>query len=123
MKMRRTLCLIVILLLVLAGCRAPAPEDPSGEVDIIIEVSASNYEFSPDVIQVENGQTVRIVLTSTQGTHDWVVDEFSAATALVLAGNTRAVDFVADQTGEFEFYCSVENHRALGMVGTLTVVD
>jgi uncharacterized cupredoxin-like copper-binding protein len=31
------------------------------------------------------------------------------------------VQFVADKTGTFEFYCSVGNHRQMGMVGTLVV--
>ncbi len=113
---------VLLLVLLLTGCRAPVDE-PSGEADVVFEITASNYVFSPDVLRVQNGQIVRIELTSNQGTHDWVVDEFNAATAQIRAGNTGAVEFLADQTGEFEFYCSVEDHRALGMVGTLIVED
>jgi len=31
------------------------------------------------------------------------------------------VTFVADKAGEYEFYCSVGQHRANGMVGKLIV--
>ena len=36
-------------------------------------------------------------------------------------GEEQTITFVADKTGGFEFYCSVGNHRAMGMVGTLIV--
>ena len=38
-------------------------------------------------------------------------------------GNKTSVTFVANKAGEFEFYCSVGNHRAQGMVGKLIVKD
>lgn len=79
------------------------------------------YGYSEDTIVVNEGDTVTINLTSSEGLHDWVVDEFAAATEIISVGDETSVTFVADQTGEFEFYCSVGNHRAQGMVGTLTV--
>ena len=114
------LCLLVLSL---AGCQAPVSDDPSGDADIVVEVNGSNYAFSPNTISVRTGQIVRIELTSRAGTHDWVVDEFNAATAIAGVGRTVAVEFLADKAGEFEFYCSVYNHRAMGMVGTLIVED
>ncbi len=53
--------------------------------------------------------------------HDWVVDEFDAKIAQVAAGKTTSVEFVADKTGTFEYYCSVGKHRQNGMVGKLIV--
>jgi cytochrome c oxidase subunit 2 len=91
------------------------------DADITITVEGSNYSFSPDKITVKKGQKVKIVLDIKQGTHDWVVDVFNAATEIKSAGTTTSVVFVADKTGSFEFYCSVGNHRTLGMVGTLIV--
>jgi plastocyanin len=65
---------------------------------------------------------VRINFTSEEGFHDWVVDEFEGATTEKLqAGGRDSIEFVADQSGTFEYYCSVGNHRELGMVGTLIV--
>jgi len=79
------------------------------------------YGYDPKEITVNEGDTVKIVLTSTDGLHDWVVDEFNATSARVRTGETTEVTFVADKAGTYEYYCSVGNHRALGMVGTLTV--
>jgi plastocyanin len=64
---------------------------------------------------------VRIEFTSTSGFHDWVIDEFDAATDRVRDGETSSVTFVADQAGIFEYYCSVGSHRANGMHGRFIV--
>lgn len=93
------------------------------EADVTIEVSGKNFSFDPEEITVKQGDTVKIVFTSESGFHDWVIDEFDAATDQVQTGETSEVTFVADQAGEFEYYCSVGNHRQMGMVGTLIVEE
>ena len=82
---------------------------------------ASNYQYNVSEIRVQQGDRVRIVLENAGGTHDWVVDEFSAQTDRIQAGGQATVEFVADQAGTFAFYCSVGNHRAQGMEGRLIV--
>jgi len=99
------------------------PTSVQGDQDQVrsFAVSGRNFEFSPTEIRVRQGDRVRIVFTSLDGTHDFVIDELAVATQQVSTGQTDAVEFVADQAGNFEFYCSVGNHRAMGMVGTLIV--
>ena len=75
---------------------------------------------NPD-IKVNEGDKVRIEFTSTEGFHDWEIDEFNAATEKVNAGSSSSVEFVADKKGTFEYYCSVGQHRAKGMVGKFIV--
>lgn len=87
-----------------------------------IEVEGGSYYFDPDVITVEAGQEVTITLNSMDMMHDFVIDELDVATEVVPGGETGSVTFTApDKPGEYEFYCSVGNHRAQGMVGTLIV--
>ena len=96
------------------------------EADVTVEVEGENFVFvvdgeeNPDIV-VEKGDTVRIELEVTQGFHDWVVDEFDAATKQVGSGTTTVVEFEADKTGEFYYYCSVPGHRQRGMEGMLIV--
>lgn len=87
----------------------------------IIEVEGGMYYFKPDVIKVKKGETVNISFRSVDGVHDFVIDEFDTRTEIIREGQTTEVSFVADKAGEFEYYCSVGNHRALGMKGTLVV--
>lgn len=99
---------------------SPSIEDDDSEV-LVFEIEGENYSYSQDEIVVPVGSKVRIVFTSTNGFHDWKVDEFDVSTQTVSTGRTSTVEFVADTAGEFEYYCSVGDHRANGMVGTLIV--
>lgn len=87
----------------------------------VFEVRGENFAFDVQEIRVKQGDTVTINFESTDGFHDWVVDEFDARTQQVRPGTPTSVTFVADQAGTFEYYCSVGSHRANGMVGTLVV--
>ena len=85
------------------------------------KISGSPFKFSMSEIKVKKGDTVRIVFTNVEGTHDWVIDEFNAATKQLKAGESETIEFVADKAGTFEYYCSVGSHRAMGMKGNLIV--
>jgi plastocyanin len=75
-------------------------------------------------MRVNRGDTVRVTFINERGTHDWSIDEFAlAGTAVLQEGEQETIEFIADQAGEFEYYCSVGNHRELGMVGTLIVEE
>jgi|SRR3989344_1483047 len=84
-------------------------------------IDAVPFSFTPSTMTVNKGDTVKITLKNKQGTHDLKIDEFSAATRILNAGEEQTITFVADKVGTFEYYCSVGTHRAMGMVGTLTV--
>jgi len=88
-----------------------------------INLTGANFAFSQDEIRVKKGDKVKIVFTSTDGFHDWVVDEFNAATNRVNTGEKTSVEFVADKAGTFEYYCSVGRHREMGMKGNLIVEE
>jgi len=64
---------------------------------------------------------VKINIKNTDGTHDFVLDEFNVATKTIANGAEESVEFVADKVGSFEYYCSIGTHRAMGMWGTLKV--
>lgn len=86
-----------------------------------IQVEAGSFYFSPKEIRVKKGQTVRVILTSKDMMHNFVIDEFDVMSPVTVAGNTSTIEFVANEVGEFEFYCSVGQHRQMGQVGKLIV--
>src|SRR3989304_7466645 len=88
-----------------------------------ITVEASSFYYDPKEIRIKLGDTVRINLTAKDLTHDFNVDELGVDGPVIKAGETTTIEFVADQTGEFEYYCSVGQHRANGQVGTLIVEE
>lgn len=99
-------------------------EQPAVPADtLVIEMNGDKYRFNPDSITVKKGQSVRITLTSVDMPHNFVVDELEVQGAIVKPGQTGSVEFTAAKTGDFEFYCSVGNHRQMGMVGKLKVAE
>jgi len=84
-------------------------------------VDGTNYAFSPSEIRVKKGDTVRIIFKDDEGQHNLIVDGYNLSTNLIGEGSQDTIQFVADKTGEFEYYCSVGSHRALGMSGKLIV--
>ena len=103
-------------------------DDMDTQTDMVIDpnakvftVSGTNFEFDVKEIRVQKGDTVTINFESADGFHDWVLDEFEAATDQVQPGTPTSVTFVAETAGTYEYYCSVGQHRANGMVGTLIV--
>jgi plastocyanin len=84
-------------------------------------VDGSNFKFAPATMSVKKGDTVKITFRNTGGFHDLKIDEFKVATKQIQGGASEVITFVADKAGTFEYYCSVGNHRAMGMKGTLTV--
>jgi plastocyanin len=91
-----------------------------GKVRTIV-VEGDKFRFNPAEIRVKQGETVRIVFKSIDMLHDFVIDEYELATNQLSAGDEEELEFVADEKGTFEYYCSVGQHRANGMVGKLIV--
>lgn len=85
------------------------------------EVSGSPFKFAPAQIKVKKGDSVKITFKNAQGVHDFVILEFDVKTKQLSAGQSETVEFIADTAGEYKYYCSVGNHRAQGMEGTLIV--
>lgn len=85
-------------------------------------VTGSGFKFSPNTITVKKGDTVRVNFKSSGGLlHDFKIDEFDVATSQLGEEEEEEVEFVADKSGTFEYYCSVGNHRQMGLVGKLVV--
>ena len=87
----------------------------------VIDVEAGSFYYKPEAIKVKKGETVRIVMKSVSMMHNFNIDELGVKLPIVQDGETGTVEFVADKTGTFEYYCSVGNHRAQGQVGVITV--
>ncbi|MBR9704194.1 hypothetical protein GOV12_02190 [Candidatus Pacearchaeota archaeon] len=103
----------------------PSLDDTDSEVRTIV-VSGENFKFmingqdNPDII-VKEGDIIKIEFTSTGGFHDFVIDELGAKTDKINTGDTTTIEFVASKKGTFNYYCSVGNHRGLGMEGNIIV--
>lgn len=103
---------------------ASSPEaEPAPEISQVkmFTLTGTSFAFSQTELRVQKGDRVKIVFTNNEGFHNWVLDEFNVSTPQLPAGQTAEVEFVADKTGVFEYYCSVGRHREMGMKGNLIV--
>jgi plastocyanin len=97
-----------------------SPTETAGTVKSFT-VTGKPFSFTPTSMVVNKGDTVKITFVNEAGTHDFVLDEFNVKTKVLQGGQSETVEFVANKTGSFEYYCSVGTHRQMGMKGTLTV--
>lgn len=87
-----------------------------------IEVSGTEFAFAPKTLSVKKGEKVKITFTNDgKFPHNLTIDELSVATKTIGTGQTDTVEFTAEKSGTFNMYCSVGNHRAQGMEGSVSV--
>lgn len=87
----------------------------------IITMETGSFFFKPTELRVEKDKPVKLVITNTGGIHDFVIDELGVKSKVVRDGENLEVVFTPNKTGTFEFYCSIANHRQMGMKGTIVV--
>jgi nitrite reductase (NO-forming) len=89
-----------------------------------VNVTLKSYSITPNVINADPGETLRVKVTNSDSTHDFVVPELNAATRLLGAGESQIIEITipTNAAGKtYEYYCSVSNHRSMGMTGTIKV--
>ncbi|MEE8471864.1 MAG: cupredoxin domain-containing protein [Dehalococcoidia bacterium] len=87
----------------------------------VIRVRAREFSFDVTSITVNKGDRVKIIFENA-GTivHDVGIDGYGR-TEIILGGLTDTIEFVAEKSGTFDMWCSVEGHRPAGMEGEFIV--
>lgn len=87
-----------------------------------ITVEGDEYSFSPKSISVTAGERISLTFKNMGNLpHNFTIDGLGVATKTVGGGQTDTVEFTAQTSGTFTFYCSVGGHKQLGMEGDLEV--
>ena len=87
-----------------------------------ITVEGDEYSFSPEALTLTSGQKVRLTFKNVGSQpHNFVIDDLGVASKTIPGGGSDTVEFTANESGSFGFYCGVGNHEALGMEGDLEV--
>lgn len=87
-----------------------------------IEVTGTEYAFSPGALSLTKGQKVRLTFRNMgRMPHNFVVDELGISTKTIQGGQSETFEFTPSEVGIFAFYCSISNHRLMGMEGSLEV--
>ena len=119
-QMRKVFLLVSVLvvMLLVSSC--------GGETRVI-EVESYQWGWTPETITVKQGEKIRLVITSTAEMdqdfpfHGFVLEGYDISQTLPV-GEPTVVEFVANKTGNFPFFCSIycgTGHEE--MTGTLKV--
>jgi cytochrome c oxidase subunit 2 len=88
---------------------------------IVVEVTVKRFAFEPELIEVTEGDRVRLVVRSADGVHGIGIKKFKVEEKIP-RGKTVNIDFVASTAGTYPVLCSEycgEGHEE--MKGTLVV--
>lgn len=92
-----------------------------GEATEIV-VEGSDFKFSPKTINVREGEKVRLTFKNTGAkSHNLTVEGLGIATKTIDPRQEDTLVFTAQKSGSYKTFCSVGNHRSLGMEGELDV--
>ena len=84
-------------------------------------VTARDYHFSPDRIEVGQDDLVKLVVQSADVAYSVTIDEYRVSRR-VPAGGSTTLEFRADRPGTFAFYSNMTNDaRHAQMKGQLVV--
>ena len=87
-----------------------------------IEVVASRFAFEPALIEVTEGERVRLLVKSADGVHGLEIKKFRVNRPIPRGGQPVTIEFTASTPGTYEILCSEycgDGHE--GMTGTLVV--
>jgi uncharacterized cupredoxin-like copper-binding protein len=121
------LTVIVLAVLVSAGCGSDSDGESSGDTAAAgaesVALTATEFKFDPADVTVDTaGKVTFTVSNDGQQTHALEVEGngVEEETDSIAAGEsgTLTVDL---KPGEYEFYCPIDGHREQGMEGKLTV--
>lgn len=86
-----------------------------------VAVRGDRFAFSPDTIEVQKDEIVKITFTAVDMPHSFTIDEYRIAKRAG-AGQSVTFEFRADKAGEFPFYCNLaQDDRCREMRGRLIV--
>jgi heme/copper-type cytochrome/quinol oxidase subunit 2 len=95
---------IGLMTFVFAGASCVLAQDIGAGPDEI-KMTAKKYEFSPNIIRVNKGDHVRLVITALDRAHGFKIEALKIEQKLP-KGEAVTVDFTADRSGTFPFQCS-----------------
>ncbi len=95
---------------------AEAPASPSsGEVKELV-ITGSNFKWDVVGPTIKKGDTVKLTVKVAEGGHGFALPEFNIRSNELGQGKEQIIEFVADKSGSFEYFCNVpcgSGHRQM----------
>ena len=100
--------ILFLILLITSSCSEPNQNNiANGNGDVKeFKMTAKQFTFSPETIEVNKGDKVKLVVTSVDVPHGISIPEYGINERLN-PGQPITIEFVADKQGTFTAFCSV----------------
>lgn len=97
-------------------------KENGGELVNEIVLTAKDFSITPNKVNVKKGDKLKITFKN-EGlfAHNFSINGLGVKIESVKSGEESSVDITATKIGEFQFECTVDGHKDLGMQGTITV--
>lgn len=129
-------CLLLFVACTQQGGETLGEPGEESEVDRTIALTADEFRFAPDSIEVSRGETIEFVITNEgQAPHELALgtvhehhpgmmhDPSSGGTGAITPGEESTLIWTFTKSGETSFACYIDGHNERGMTGTLTVSE
>ena len=130
----KTMAWVMMISLALASCGG------SSAPDTTIDVTMTDFQFSPNTFTVPAGETITLKSTNSGAViHNFIImnedytvgNEFDAEDLdhvyykleIAPGGETETSFTAPEDPGQYEIVCSTPGHVQAGMLGTLNVVE
>ena len=89
-----------------------------------LEIELAEFSIIPEEASLNEGDGLRIIITNNgEIDHDFAIQSLDIQVPLIAPGDTITIDILLEETGSFEFICTIAGHKELGMTGTIIVND
>jgi len=110
--------MFIISMLVMTGCANNYTGDPTTSTQSSGELKEFNtairgYEYSPSSIRVNFGDTVRVNIKNNDNVGHGISLPAFGVREFVQPGQTKTIQFTADQRGAPETFCSTDHGEKL----------
>ena len=118
--MKKIILLLLLGIFVVSACSQQKPENLVGQGSDVpqqqnnqtqtlvkeFRMTAKSFSFEPSTIEVNKGDRVRLIVTSTDVPHGIAISEYGINERLDV-GKPVTIEFTADKQGTFTAFCSV----------------
>jgi uncharacterized cupredoxin-like copper-binding protein len=108
-----------------SSAAAPASTTGGGGGGSSVDLTATDFKFSPSDPSVKSGQVTFDMKNDGQVTHSLEIEDVTPGHDQELEGNVSPGQSgkltVNLKPGHYEFYCPIDNHKEMGMEGEITV--
>ena len=105
-KIRKIIPFLIIFLFLITGCKNQNGNDLFNGNVKEFKLTAKQFAFEPETIEVNKGDKVRLIVTSVDVAHGISIPEYKINERLDV-GNPVTIEFIADKDGSFDSFCSV----------------